>query len=110
MHPLIYLNKTMVEANQGASGAGFFQQCFTVAAFLPRSQSTIPNLSFGQNTGKRLAAHAEKSDVDLAGCTEKNVGEGLGKLVAVNQVKQGRARVILLGRTGRRVGKQKIGR
>jgi aminodeoxychorismate lyase len=49
----------------------------------------------------RLSAHAEKLDVDLTGCTQKSVGEALQKLIGVNQVKQGRARVIFLARGGR---------
>lgn len=49
----------------------------------------------------RLALHAKKLDIDYTGCTEKNVGDALRKLVAVNQVTEGRARVILLARHGR---------
>ncbi len=49
----------------------------------------------------RLASHAKKLDIDYAGCTEKNVGDALQKLIAVNQVQEGRARVILLARHGR---------
>lgn len=50
---------------------------------------------------QRLTAHAKKLDVDFTGCTEKNVGDALRKLISVNQVKDGRARVIMLARTGR---------
>ena len=50
----------------------------------------------------RLASHAKKLDIDYTGCTEKNVGDALRKLIAVNQVQEGRARVILLARHGRR--------
>jgi 4-amino-4-deoxychorismate lyase len=47
---------------------------------------------------QRLAAHAAKLDIDHTGCTEKSVGEAVNKLIAVNQVKNGRARVTMLAR------------
>ena len=106
VHALIYLNKTMVEATKArvapvSSAMLYGRGVFTTLAIYD-SQPFLWSKHW-----QRLAAHAEKIDVDLASCTEKNVGEGLGKLVAVNQVKQGRARVILLGRTGRESWKTK---
>ena len=55
----------------------------------------------------RLSSHAAKLDIDLAGFSEKNVGDALRKLIAVNQVTQGRARVILLARSGPDIWKTK---
>ena len=55
----------------------------------------------------RLNTHAERLSVDSSGLNERNVGEAVRKLAAVNQVKQGRARVILLARSGRDVWKTK---
>jgi len=60
------------------------------------------------NHWQRLTAHANKLDIDHTGCTEKGVGEALKKLIAVNQVKDGRARVILLARSGRDLWKTRI--
>src|ERR1044071_8450471 len=57
---------------------------------------------------QRLATHATKLDIDHTGCTEKNVGDALRKLIAVNQVKDGRARVILLARQGRDIWQAKL--
>jgi branched-subunit amino acid aminotransferase/4-amino-4-deoxychorismate lyase len=57
---------------------------------------------------QRLAAHAAKLDIDHTGCTEKSVGEAVAKLIAVNQVKDGRARVTMLARSGRDVWKAKL--
>jgi len=57
---------------------------------------------------QRLAAHAAKLDIDHSGCTEKSVGEAVTKLVAVNQVKDGRARVTMLARSGRDFWKAKL--
>ncbi len=51
----------------------------------------------------RLKDHAERLNIDCAGANERNVGEAVRKLVAVNQVKEGRARAILLARSGRDV-------
>ena len=50
---------------------------------------------------QRLTAHAAKLDIDHTGCTEKGVGDAMRKLIAFNQVKDGRARVIMLARSGR---------
>jgi branched-subunit amino acid aminotransferase/4-amino-4-deoxychorismate lyase len=56
---------------------------------------------------RRLSGHAGKLDVNLDGITEKLIGEALQKLIAVNEVKEGRARVILLARSGRDIWKAK---
>lgn len=56
---------------------------------------------------RRLKDHAERLDIDTTEATEANVGEAIRKLVAVNQVKRGRARVILLARSGRDVWRTK---
>jgi aminodeoxychorismate lyase len=57
---------------------------------------------------QRLAAHAAKLDIDHSGCTEKSVGESVNKLIAVNQVKDGRVRVTMLARGGRDFWKAKL--
>jgi branched-subunit amino acid aminotransferase/4-amino-4-deoxychorismate lyase len=59
------------------------------------------------NHWKRLKKHAERLSVDCAGANESNIGEAVRKLVAVNQVKNGRARVIMLARSGRDVWRTK---
>jgi aminodeoxychorismate lyase len=56
---------------------------------------------------RRLKDHAERLKVDLAGASEQGLGDCVRKLVAVNQVKNGRARIILLARSGRDVWKAK---
>ena len=57
---------------------------------------------------QRLATHASKLDIDHTGCTEKSVGEAVTKLIAVNQVKDGRARVTMLARGGGGFWKTKL--
>ena len=56
---------------------------------------------------RRLKDHAKRLDVDCTGLNQNNVGEAVRKLGAVNEVKSGRARVILLARSGRDVWKTK---
>lgn len=107
MHPVIYLNKTMVEATKArvapvSSAMLYGRGVFTTLAVY----DSEPFL--WSKHWSRLATHATKLDVDHTGCTEKNVGDALRKLIAVNQVNQGRARVILLARSGRDIWKTKL--
>jgi len=106
MHPVIYLNKTMVEATKArvapvSSAMLYGRGVFTTLAIY----HSEPFL--WTNHWQRLAAHANRLDIDHTGCTEKSVGEALRKLIAFNQVKEGRARVILLARSGRDIWKTK---
>ena len=57
---------------------------------------------------QRLLDHAGRLNIDCGGCTEAGVGEALGKLIKVNNVSNGRARVILLARSGRDFWKTKV--
>lgn len=100
MHAVIYLNKTMVEATKArvapvSSAMLYGRGVFTTLAI----HNGKP--FFWPEHWQRLETHAARLDIDLTGCTEDSVGEGLTKLIAVNQVKSGRARVILLARHGR---------
>jgi branched-subunit amino acid aminotransferase/4-amino-4-deoxychorismate lyase len=107
VHAVIYLNKTMVEATKArvapvSSAMLYGRGVFTTVAIY----DTIPFL--WSKHWQRLTAHAAKLDVDHTGCTEKNVGDALKKLIAVNRVNDGRARVILLARSGRDLWKTKM--
>jgi branched-subunit amino acid aminotransferase/4-amino-4-deoxychorismate lyase len=100
MHPVIYLNKTMVEATKArvapvSSAMLYGRGVFTTLAIY-NSQPFLWSKHW-----HRLTAHAKKLDVDFTGCNEKNVGDALRKLIAFNQVREGRARVIMLARSGR---------
>ena len=106
MHPVIYLNKTMVEATKArvapvSSAMLYGRGVFTTLAIY----NSKPSL--WSKHWRRLALHAGKLDVNLDDLTEKDVGDALQKLVAVNQVNEGRARVILLARSGRDIWKAK---
>ena len=107
MHPVIYLNKSMVEATKArvapvSSAMLYGRGVFTTLAIY-NSQPFL-----WAKHWQRITAHAKKLDVDYTGCTEKNVGDALQKLIAVNQVKEGRARVIMLARSGRDIWKTKM--
>lgn len=107
MHPVIYLNKTMVEATKArvapvSSAMLYGRGVFTTLAIYNAKPFLWPK------HWQRLTAHADKLDIDFTGCTQKGVGEALEKLIAVNQVKDGRARVIMLARSGRDVWKTKM--
>lgn len=106
MHPVIYLNKVMLEATKArvapvSSAMLYGRGVFTTVAIYNGKPFLWPE------HWKRLQNHAERLSVDCAGANELSVGEALTKLIAVNQVKNGRARVILLARSGRDVWKAK---
>jgi len=107
LHPVISLNRTMVEATKArvaavSSAALYGRGVFTTLAVY----DSKPFL--WSKHWQRLAAHAAKLDIDHAGCTEKSVGEAVARLIAVNQVKDGRARVTMLALSGRDFWKAKL--
>ncbi len=106
MHPVIYLNKTMVEATKARVAPVSSAMLYGRGAFTTLAIYNSQPFRWSKHW-QRLASHATKLDVDYTGCTEKNVGEALQKLIAVNQVKDGRARVIMLARSGRDIWKTK---
>jgi 4-amino-4-deoxychorismate lyase len=106
VHPVIYLNKVMVEASKARVAP------VSSAMLYGRGVFTTVAIYHGKpflwaDHWKRLEDHAERLNVDCTGANERNVGEALRKLIAVNQVSKGRARVILLARSGRDVWKTK---
>ncbi|MEO7970811.1 MAG: aminotransferase class IV [bacterium] len=102
MHPVIYLNKVMLEATKArvapvSSAMLYGRGVFTTVAIYDGK----PFL-WSQHW-QRLKDHAQRLNIDCAGANERNVGEAVRKLLTVNQVKDGRARVVLLARSGRDV-------
>src|SRR5215211_3236768 len=100
MHPVIYLNKTMVEATKARVAPVSSAMLYGRGVFTTLAIYNSQPFRWSKHW-QRLTAHAKKLDVDFTGCNEKNVGEALHKLIAVNQVREGRARVIMLARSGR---------
>ena len=106
MHPVIYLNRTMVEATKArvapvSSAMLYGRGVFTTVAIYKGE----PFL--WAEHWRRLLDHGKRLGVDCSGCTERGVGEALRKLILVNRVDDGRARVILLARSGRDFWKTK---
>ena len=106
MHPVIFLNKVMLEATKArvapvSSAMLYGRGVFTTVAVYNAKPFLWPE------HWRRLEDHAERLNVDCSGTNERSVGEALRKLIAVNQVRNGRARVILLARSGRDVWKPK---
>ena len=107
MHPVIYLNKTMVEATKARVAPVSSAMLYGRGVFTTLAIYNSQPFRWSKHW-QRLIAHARKLDIDYTGCTEKNVGDALHKLIAVNQVAQGRARVIMLARSGRDIWKTKM--
>ena len=106
MHPVIYLNRTMVEATKAriapvSSAMLYGRGVFTTVAIYNGAPFLWPQ------HWQRLLDHAGRLAVDCSGCTEQGVGDALKKLISVNRVRNGRARVILLARSGRDFWKTK---
>lgn len=106
MDPVIYLNKTMVEATKARVAP------VSSAMLYGRGVFTTLAIYHGRpflwaEHWQRLAHNAGELSIELEGCTEETVGDGLKKLIAVNRVETGRARIILLARSGRDFWKTK---
>jgi aminodeoxychorismate lyase len=106
MHPVIYLNRTMVEATKArvapvSSAMLYGRGVFTTVAIYNGKPFLWPE------HWRRLLAHAGRLRIDCSGCTESGVGDAVRKLISVNRVHDGRARVILLARSGRDFWKTK---
>ncbi len=106
MHPVIYLNRTMVEATKArvapvSSAMLYGRGVFTTVAIYQGVPFLWPK------HWRRLLDHAGRLAIDCSGCTEQGVGEALEKLISVNRVRDGQARVILLARSGRDFWKTK---
>ena len=106
MHPVLYLNKVILEPTK-ARVAPVSSAMLYGAAFHDRRDLQRQTLPLARTHWQRLKNHATKLSVDVGGANERNIGEALRKLVAVNQVNNGRARVILLARSGRDIWKTK---
>lgn len=102
MHPVIYLNKSMLEAAKAriapvSSAMLYGRGVFTSVAIYQGQPFLWPE------HWARLNQHAARLKISCEECSEESVGAALRKLIAVNQVREGRARVILLARSSRHV-------
>ena len=106
MHPVIYLNRTMLAATKArvapvSSAMLYGRGVFTTVAIYQGRPFLWPE------HWRRLLEHAAHLNIDCSGCTETGVGDALRKLITVNNVTDGRARIILLARSGRDFWKTK---
>ena len=106
MHPVIYLNRTMLAATKArvapvSSAMLYGRGVFTTVAIYHSRPFLWPE------HWQRLLDQAKRLNIDCSGCTEAGVGEALTKLIKVNNVGEGRARIILLARSGRDFWKTK---
>jgi len=106
LHPVIYLNKVMLDATKAriapvSSAMLYGRGVFTTVAIYNGKPFLWPE------HWQRLKEDVSKLSIECTGANETNVGESLRKLIAVNQVRDGRARIIILARSGRDVWKTK---
>ncbi|MGH9972217.1 MAG: aminotransferase class IV [Pyrinomonadaceae bacterium] len=106
MHPVIYLNRTMVEATKARVAPVSWAMLYGRGAFTTVAIHGGKPFLWPQHW-TRVLDHAGQLGIDCSGCTERGVGEALNKLISVNRVDVGRARVILLARHGRDFWKTK---
>jgi len=102
VHAIIYLNKSMVDAAKArvapvSSAMLYGRGVFTTVA-IHRNHPFLWSEHWA-----RLADHAGRLAISCSELNEKDVGVALQKLISVNQVANGRARVILLARSSRHV-------
>ncbi len=104
MHAIIYLNKSMVDAAKArvapvSSAMLYGRGVFTTVAIYDGQPFLWPR------HWERLNEHAKKLEISCGGLDEAGVGTALKKLISVNRVSDGRARVILLARSSQHVWK-----
>jgi branched-subunit amino acid aminotransferase/4-amino-4-deoxychorismate lyase len=111
MHPIIYLNRNMVEASKAriapvSSALLYGRGVFTSLAIYGGRPFLWPE------HWARLMDHADRARVDRSAYSEAGLATCLQKLIGVNQVRDGRARIVLLSGKGRDVwlAKSSVGR
>lgn len=102
MHAIIYLNKSMVEVTKArvapvTAAMLYGRGVFTTVAFY----ASGPFL--WNEHWQRLVDHAARLNISTAELNEESIGLALKKLISVNDVSQGRARVMLLDRNSPQV-------
>jgi branched-subunit amino acid aminotransferase/4-amino-4-deoxychorismate lyase len=106
VHPVIYLNKSMLDAAKArvapvSSAMLYGRGVFTGVAIYKGQPFRWPE------HWARLNQHAQRLGISCEECTQESVGTALKKLIAVNRVRDGRARVILLARSSPHVWRAK---
>jgi branched-subunit amino acid aminotransferase/4-amino-4-deoxychorismate lyase len=102
VHPIIYLNRSMVDAAKArvapvSSAMLYGRGVFTTVGVYNGKPFLWPA------HWRRLNEHAERLSISCDEFDEASVGLALNKLLSVNSVQNGRARVILLARSSQHV-------
>jgi 4-amino-4-deoxychorismate lyase len=97
VHPVIFFNKSMLDAAKAriapvSSAMLYGRGVFTTIAIYDGEPFLWPE------HWNRLTHHADRLGISCDECTQDSVRTALKKLIAVNRVGDGRARVILLAR------------
>ena len=97
MHPVIYFNQSMLQAAKAriapVSSAMLYGRGVFTSVAIYQSQPFLWSEHW-----ERLTHHAERLGISCEECTRESVHTALKKLIAVNRVRECRARVILLAR------------
>jgi len=106
MHPIIYLNNVMVEATKArvaplSYAMLYGRGVFTTVAVYYHAPFLWPK------HWEQLVHDAEHLQIDCSPYVEKTTREAVQKVIAVNNVEEGCARVVLLARSGRDLRKSK---
>jgi len=106
VHPVIYFNKSMLNAAKAriapvSSAMLYGRGVFTTIAIYQGEPFFWPE------HWDRLTHHASQLKISCDECTRDSVLTALKKLIAVNRVRDGRARVILLARPSTQVWQAK---
>ena len=106
MHPVIYFNKSMLDAAKARIASVSSATLYGRGVFT--SLAVYQGKPFlWQEHWERLTHHADRLGISCEECTRESVHTALKKLIAVNRVGDGRARVILLARPSTHVWQAK---
>jgi 4-amino-4-deoxychorismate lyase len=102
VHAIIYLNKSMVDAAKARVAPVSSAMLYGRGVFTTLAIYNGQPFLWSQHW-ERLNEHAKELEISCGGLDEAGVGAALKKLISVNRVSDGRARVILLARSSQHV-------
>ena len=102
MHAIIYLNKSMVDAAKARVAPVSSAMLYGRGVFTTLAIYNGQPFLWSQHW-ERLNEHAKELEISCGNLDEAGVGAALKKLISVNRVSDGRARVILLARSSQHV-------
>lgn len=106
MHPVIYFNKSMLDAAKARIAPVSSAMLYGRGVFTTLAVYRAEPFCWDEHWA-RLTQHADRLKISCDECTKESVRTALKKLIAVNRVREGRARVILLARPSTHVWQAK---